>query len=245
LSDDARSLRATGLDDQFLATLSHELRTPLTAIVGWAHLLRRGQLSQDDTTRAIDTIIRNATAQNRIIDGLLDMSRISTGKLQLDLRPVDLATVVKAAIKDIARAAEVKGVRLRVAGSRGGAMVLGDEERLLQVFSCLLTNAVKFTPRDGSVRVSLSSKGEHVLVVVHDSGAGIAAAFLPRIFDRFTQDDSSSTRPAGGLGLGLSIAQKLVELHGGELVAESPGVGQGSSFTTSLPRLKGVPAKVR
>ena len=238
MPDTPRSGGATGLDDAFLATLSHELRTPLTAIVGWAHLLRRGQLSPDETTRAIDTIIRNATTQNRIIDELLDVSRISSGKLQLDLRPLDIAAVVNAAIETVTPAAEVKGLALQGIRTRAKILVMGDQERLQQVFSCLLSNAIKFTPRDGRVRVSVASKGETVCVVVKDSGVGIAPAFLPRIFDRFTQDDSSSTRRVGGLGLGLSIAQKLVRLHGGDIAAESPGTGRGSTFTASLPRLE-------
>jgi len=227
---------ANGLKDEFLATLSHELRTPLTAIVGWAELLHRGKLSPDETTRAVDTIIRNATAQNQIIDTLLDVSRIITGKLQLDLRPVDIAAVVNAAIGTVTPAASAKGIRLQLIQNPAGSYVMGDPERLQQVFWNLFSNAIKFTPKNGRVRVSVESVGSNVEVVVADTGLGIDPEFLPRIFDRFTQDDSSSTRHARGLGLGLSIARQLVELHGGSVQAESPGVGHGSTFTARLPR---------
>ncbi len=227
---------ANGLKDEFLATLSHELRTPLTAIVGWAHLLQRGQLSTDETARAVETIIRNATAQSQIIDELLDVSRIITGKLQLDLRPVDIATVVKAAIGTVTPAASAKGISLQLIQNPAGSYVMGDPERLQQVFWNLFSNAIKFTPKDGRVRVSVESIGSNVEVVIADTGVGIDADFLPRLFDRFAQDDSSSTRRARGLGLGLSIARQLAELHGGSIEAESPGVGFGSTFTARFPR---------
>jgi signal transduction histidine kinase/CheY-like chemotaxis protein len=227
---------ANGLKDEFLATLSHELRTPLTAIVGWAELLHRGKLSPDEATRAVDTIIRNATAQNQIIDALLDVSRIITGKLQLDLRPVDIAAVVNAAIGTVTPAARAKGIRLQLIQNPAGSYVMGDPERLQQVFWNLFSNAIKFTPKNGRVRVSVECVGSNVEVVVADTGLGIDPEFLPRIFDRFTQDDSSSTRHARGLGLGLSIARQLVELHGGSVQAESPGVGHGSTFTARFPR---------
>lgn len=227
---------ANGLKDEFLATLSHELRTPLTAIVGWAHLLERGKLSPEETERAVETIIRNASAQNQIIDELLDVSRIITGKLQLDLRPLDIAAVVKAAIGTVTPTASVKGIRLQLIQNPAGSYVMGDSERLQQVFWNLFSNAIKFTPKNGRVRVSVESVGSSVEVVVADTGLGIDPEFLPRIFDRFTQDDSSSTRHARGLGLGLSIARQLIELHGGSIQAESPGLGQGSTFTARFPR---------
>ncbi len=227
---------ANGLKDEFLATLSHELRTPLTAIVGWAHLLERGKLSPEETERAVSTIIRNATAQNQIIDELLDVSRIITGKLQLDLRPVDLATVVKAAIATVTPAAGAKGIRLQLVQDPAANYVMGDPERLQQVFWNLFSNAIKFTAKGGRVHVSVESVGSNVEVVVSDTGLGIAREFLPHVFERFTQDDSSSTRPARGLGLGLSIARQLVELHGGTIHAESAGLGQGSTFTARFPR---------
>jgi signal transduction histidine kinase len=227
---------ANRVKDEFLATLSHELRTPLTAIVGWAHLLERGQLAPAETARAIDTIIQSATAQNQIIDELLDVSRIITGKLHLELRPVDIATAVKAAIGTVTPAANAKGIRLQLIQDPAGSTVMGDPERLQQVFWNLFSNAIKFTPKNGRVRVSVESVGSNVEVVVADTGLGIDAEFLPRVFDRFTQHDSSSTRRARGLGLGLSIARELVELHGGSIQAESPGVGHGSTFRARFPR---------
>lgn len=227
---------ASGLKDEFLATLSHELRTPLTAIIGWAHLLHRGLLSPDETARAVGTIIRNATAQNQIIDELLDVSRIITGKLQLDLRPVDISAVVTAAIGTVTPAASAKGIRLQLIQNPAGSTVMGDPERLQQVFWNLFSNAIKFTPKNGRVRVSVELVGSSVEVVVADTGQGIDPILLPRIFDRFTQGDSSSTRHSHGLGLGLSIARQLVELHGGSIQAESPGVGHGSTFTATFPR---------
>jgi signal transduction histidine kinase/CheY-like chemotaxis protein len=235
---EARALAeaANGLKDEFLATLSHELRTPLTAIVGWADLLRRGNLSAEEATRAVDTIIRSATAQNQIIDELLDVSRIITGKLQLDLRPVDIATVVKAAIGTVTPAAEAKGIRLQLIQNPAGSTVMGDPERLQQVFWNLFSNAIKFTAKNGRVRVSVECVDSNVEVVVTDNGLGIDPEFLPHVFDRFTQEDSSSTRQVRGLGLGLSIARQLVELHGGSVLAESPGIGHGSTFTARFPR---------
>jgi signal transduction histidine kinase/CheY-like chemotaxis protein len=227
---------ANGLKDEFLATLSHELRTPLTAIVGWADLLHRGKLTPDETTRAVDTIIRSATAQNQIINELLDVSRIITGKLQLDLRPVDIAEVVIAAIGTVTPAANAKGIRLQLIQNPAGSTVMGDPERLQQIFWNLFSNAIKFTSKNGRVRVSVESVGSAVEVVVTDNGLGIDAEFLPHVFDRFTQEDSSSTRQVRGLGLGLSIARQLVELHGGSIVGESPGVGHGSTFTARFPR---------
>ena len=227
---------ANGLKDAFLSTLSHELRTPLTAISGWAHLLQRGKLSPEESARAVETIIRNAGAQAQIIDELLDVSRIITGKLQLDLQPLEIGAVVQAAIVTVTPAANVKGIQIQLLQNPAGTCVMGDPERLQQVFWNLLSNAIKFTPRGGRVRVGVECVGSSVEVVVSDSGVGIDPEFLPRVFDRFTQDDSSSTRRASGLGLGLSIARQLVELHAGSLIAKSPGLGQGSTFTARFPR---------
>jgi signal transduction histidine kinase/CheY-like chemotaxis protein len=235
---------ANGLKDEFLATLSHELRTPLTAIVGWADLLHRGKLSAEEATRAVDTIIRSATAQNQIIDELLDVSRIITGKLQLDLRAVDVGGIVRAAIGTVTPAAIVKGIRIQLIQNPAGNYVMGDPERLQQVFWNLLSNAIKFTSKDGRVRVSVEPVGSNVQVVVADNGLGIDPEFLPRIFDRFTQDDSSSTRHARGIGLGLSIARQLVELHGGSIQAASTGLGHGSTFTATFPRSPLAPPSV-
>ena len=227
---------ASRVKDEFLATLSHELRTPLNAIVGWAHLLKRGQLTPDEVGGAIDTIIRNATAQSQIVEELLDVSRIVTGKLQLDLQPVEIGTVVKASLGTVTPAANAKNIRLQLIQDPAGSYVMGDPERLQQVFWNVLSNAIKFTPKQGRVRVSVQSVDSSVEVTVVDTGLGIEAEFLPMIFNRFTQKDSSSTRSARGLGVGLAITRQLVELHGGTIEATSPGAGQGSSFTVRLPR---------
>ena len=241
LSLEAQQARASAetanrLKDEFLGTLSHELRTPLTAIVAWAHLLKRGQLSPHETARAVDTIIRNAAAQNQIIDELLDVSRIITGKLEIGLQSVDVAAVVQEAIGTVSPAASAKGIHLELAHRSGDSLVTGDPERLRQAFWNLLSNAIKFTPRDGRVTVRVETNGPNVEVIVNDTGLGINPDFLPHIFERFTRDDSSSTRPSRGLGLGLSITRQLLELHGGSIAAESPGVGKGSTFTVRLPR---------
>jgi signal transduction histidine kinase len=241
LSLEAQQARASAetanrLKDEFLGTLSHELRTPLTAIVGWAHLLKRGQLSPHETTRAVDTIIRNAAAQSQIIDELLDVSRIITGKLEMGLQSVDVAAVLQEAIGTVSPAASAKGIRLELAHRSGDSLVRGDPERLRQAFWNLLSNAIKFTPRDGRVAVRVETNGPNLEVIVNDTGLGINPDFLPHIFERFTQDDSSSTRHSRGLGLGLSITRQLLELHGGSIAAESPGVGKGSTFTVTLPK---------
>jgi signal transduction histidine kinase/ActR/RegA family two-component response regulator len=227
---------ANRVKDEFLATLSHELRTPLTAIIGWAHLLERGRLSPEETGHAVDIIVRNAAAQNQLVDDLLDVSRINNGKLQLSLRPVEIGPVVKAAVGTVTPAATAKGIRLQLIEDPAGSLVMGDPERLQQVFWNLLSNAIKFTSKNGRVRVSVQSVDSNVEVVVADSGQGIEAVLLPRIFERFTQGNSSSTRSARGLGLGLSIARQLVELHGGSIQGKSPGIGRGSTFTVRLPR---------
>jgi signal transduction histidine kinase/ActR/RegA family two-component response regulator len=232
-----RAAEAAGrVKDEFLATLSHELRTPLNAIVGWAHLLKRGQLTPDEIGDAIDIIIRNATAQGQIVEELLDVSRIITGKLQLDLRPVEIGVVVKASVETVTPAANAKGIRLQLIQDPAGSYVMGDPERLQQVFWNLLSNAIKFTEKHGRVRVSVQSVDSSVEIVVVDTGLGIDAEFLPIIFNRFTQRDSSSTRSSRGLGVGLAITRQLVELHGGSIEAESPGIGQGSTFAVRFPR---------
>ena len=204
--------------------------------MGWANLLKLGRLQPDETGRAIDTILRNATAQSQIIDELLDVSRIITGKLHLDLRVIEIGAIVKAAVETVTPAAKTKAIRLQLVQDPAGSWVMGDPDRLQQVFWNLLFNAIKFTPRNGHVRVTVQSIGSNVEIVVNDTGAGIEPDFLPRIFDRFTQSDSSSTRAVRGLGLGLSIARQLAELHGGGISAESPGLGCGSTFTVIFPR---------
>ena len=226
---------ASRLKDEFLATVSHELRTPLTAILGWAHMLRTGQLAGRDALAAYETIERNARAQSQLIDDLLDVSRIITGKLRIDVRPVDPNSFIEAAVEAVRPGAEAKGVRLHKDTEACAAWVAGDPVRLQQVVWNLLSNALKFTPRGGSVEVTLSGDGTHVEIAVSDTGAGIEPDFLPHVFDRFRQADGRITRQHGGLGLGLSIVRHLVELHGGSVRAESAGDGLGATFTVSLP----------
>jgi PAS domain S-box-containing protein len=223
------------LKDEFLATVSHELRTPLTAILGWAHMLRTGQYSGDSALKAFETIERNARAQSQLIDDLLDVSRIVTGKLRIDVRPLDPNSFIEAAIEAVRPAAEAKGVRLQKIMDTGTVSVSGDPVRLQQVVWNLLSNAVKFTRRGGKVQVRMERVNSHVEIAVSDTGAGIAPEFLPHVFDRFRQADMGTTRRYGGMGLGLAIVRHLVELHGGSVSAESAGEGQGSTFTVLLP----------
>ncbi len=227
--------RANRLKDEFLATVSHELRTPLTAILGWARLLGGGQLDEATVTRALETIERNATAQAQLIDDLLDVSRIITGKLRLEVQPVDLAQVIATALDAALPAADAKGIRLERAFDAGASMVSGDPARLQQVVWNLFSNAIKFTPAGGRVEVKLERAGAHVEIVVTDDGQGISPHILPYVFERFRQADSSTTRAHGGLGLGLAIVRHLVEMHGGTVAAESAGVGHGATFTVRLP----------
>ena len=228
---------ANRLKDEFLATISHELRTPLTAILGWANMLRTGQIAGESADKAYQTIEKNARTQAQLIDDMLDMSRIITGKLRLDIRAVDPNSFIEAAIESARPAAEAKGVRVKKIIDTGVVTISGDPVRLQQVVWNLLSNAIKFTPRGGSVQVRLERVNSHVEIVVSDTGTGIAADFLPHVFDRFRQADGRITREHGGLGLGLSIVRHLVEMHGGETQAESPGEGQGSTFTVRLPAL--------
>jgi len=223
------------LKDEFLATVSHELRTPLTAMLGWAHMLRAGHLDERSAAHALETIERNARSQAQLIDDLLDVSRIITGKLRLDLRQVDPGFFVESAIEAVRPAADAKEIRIQKVSEAGVAPVAGDPVRLQQVVWNLLSNAIKFTPRGGVVRVSLGMADSHVEIVVSDNGVGIGSDFLPHVFDRFRQADMSTTRHHGGLGLGLSIVRHLVELHGGTVEAESAGEGRGASFVVKLP----------
>jgi PAS domain S-box-containing protein len=228
--------RSTRLKDEFLATLSHELRTPLSAILGWTQVLLRGRATNPtEQRRAIEVIDRNARAQVQLIDDLLDLSRIMTGKLRLDVQPVAIANVVEAAIDSAAPSAEAKDIRLVRVIDPAQAIVSGDAGRLQQVVWNLLTNAIKFTPKGGRVQVLLQRVNSHIELSISDTGIGIPASFLPQVFDRFSQRDSSSTRTHGGLGLGLAICRQLVELHGGSIRATSPGEGQGSTFRVELP----------
>jgi PAS domain S-box-containing protein len=226
---------ANGVKDEFLATLSHELRTPLTSILGWSHLLTDGRLDKHQTARAIETIARNARAQGRLIDELLDISRIVTGKLSLNLRVVKLAPLIQAVVDDVRPAADARSINLEAAFDSDVGPILGDPDRLQQIVWNLLTNAIKFTPKGGDVQVRLQRNDSHALITVNDSGQGIATELLPHVFERFRQADSSNTRSSGGLGLGLSIVRQLVELHRGTVTAESSGENAGTTFRVMLP----------
>ena len=228
---------ANSLKDEFLATLSHELRTPLNAILGWSQILRSRALDREESEKALATIERNARAQNQLIDDLLDVSRIITGKLRLDVRPVDLSGVIKAAVEAARPAAEAKSIRLQTLLDPQAELISGDPDRLQQIVWNLLSNAIKFTPKNGRVQVRLERVNSHLEIVVSDTGKGIEPEFLQHVFDRFRQADQTSTRAFGGLGLGLAIVRQLVELHGGQASVASAGEGQGSTFTVSLPFL--------
>lgn len=223
------------LKDEFLATVSHELRTPLTAILGWSRLLEGGTLDDTVVKQAVETIGRNAKAQAQIVDDILDVSRIITGNLYLDLHPLEVVPVVENAINVVRQTADAKGVRVETYFDRTPAMISGDANRLQQVVWNLLSNAVKFTQSGGRVCVKVTQGGGAVEVSVADTGLGIDKEFLPFVFDRFRQADSTTTRQHGGLGLGLAIARHLVEIHGGSIRAESPGTGRGATFTIRLP----------
>jgi PAS domain S-box-containing protein len=227
--------RASRMKDDFLATLSHELRTPLNAILGYAQLLRQGSISSDELPEALDIIERNARSQTQIIEDLLDMSRIISGKIRLDVQRVDLTTVVRAALDTVKPAAEARNIRLTSVLDPLVGPVRGDPARLQQVVWNLLSNSVKFTPKGGKVQVALERVNSHVEIVISDTGEGITPDFLPHVFDRFRQADATSTRRHSGLGIGLAIVKQLAELHGGSVRAKSPGPNQGSTFIISLP----------
>ncbi|HXM36546.1 MAG TPA: PAS domain S-box protein, partial [Pyrinomonadaceae bacterium] len=231
---------ADRLKDEFLATLSHELRTPLTSVLGWASLIRAGEISEANYAVGLETIERNARLQARLIDDLLDVSRIITGNLRLELNPIDLATVVEAARDTVRPAAEAKGIEIQTAFATEACIIKGDPSRLRQVVWNLLLNAIKFTPQGGRVSVALHCVNSAVLLTVSDSGEGIEAQFLPHAFDRFRQAEGSMSRRQGGLGLGLAVVRHLVELHGGNVTVESPGKGLGATFTVELPRGPGL-----
>ncbi|HVQ37378.1 MAG TPA: ATP-binding protein, partial [Pyrinomonadaceae bacterium] len=232
----AEAETANRMKDEFLATVSHELRTPLNAIIGWSHLLRSGSLDQATAARAMDTIDRNAKAQAQLIEDILDVSRMITGKVRLNKEPVDIAAVINASIDSVQLAIESKDIHLEVTLNPSARHTLGDSSRLQQVVWNLLSNAIKFTPSGGRIEVKLLRAGRNVKIQVIDSGQGIRADFLPFIFERFRQADGTTTRQHGGLGLGLAIVRHLVELHGGTIKAESPGEGMGSTFTVKLPQ---------
>ena len=226
---------ASRLKDEFLATLSHELRTPLNAILGWTAMLRHGQLDAARAARALEVVDRNARAQAQLVEDVLDMSRIITGKLRVNMQPVSLEAVLEAAVESVRPAAEGRGIRLVFDRRTRGADVRGDADRLQQVFWNLLSNAVKFTGEGGEVRVTLMSSQTQLIAEVTDTGAGLAPEFLPYVFDRFRQADQSVTRGHGGLGLGLAIVKHLVELHGGTVEASSEGRNKGATFRVRLP----------
>ncbi len=223
------------LKEEFLATISHELRTPLSAILGWARMLRMGQLSAENSAKALDTIERNARAQAQLVDDLLDVSRIITGKLRMDVRPSDPNSFIDAAVEAVRPAAEAKGVRVQKVIDTGPISIPGDPVRLQQVVWNLLSNAIKFTPRGGRVQICSQRVNSHLEIVVSDTGQGISADFLPHVFDRFRQADQKTSRQHGGMGLGLAIVRHLVEMHGGTVRANSEGEGKGAIFTVMLP----------
>jgi signal transduction histidine kinase/ActR/RegA family two-component response regulator len=232
---------ANRLKDEFLGTLSHELRTPLNAILGYARMLRRGVFSdRAKQARAIEILERNAQALAQIVEDVLDVSRIISGKLHLNIQPVDLGAVIEDAVATVLPAADAKGVRLDVGADHAAPRVPGDAERLQQVVWNLLANAVKFTPKEGTVSIRLEHGHQHARVVVSDTGRGIAPGFLPHLFERFRQFDSRFSREHGGLGLGLAIAHEIVQSHGGSIKARSEGEGRGATFTVTLPIVAGV-----
>jgi PAS domain S-box-containing protein len=226
---------ASRLKDEFLATVSHELRTPLNSIFGWIRMARSGMLDEPGVSRALETVERNARSQAQIIDDLLDVSRIITGRIRLDVRPVDLPSVIQAAFEVVRPTAENKGVRLHAVLDPNAGAVSGDFDRLQQAIWNLLSNAIKFTPKHGRVQVRLERVNSHVEITVSDTGDGISPDFLPYVFDRFSQGDATKARTQPGLGLGLAIVRHMVELHGGSVHAYSSGPGQGATFTVKLP----------
>jgi PAS domain S-box-containing protein len=226
---------ANGIKDDFLATLSHELRTPLTSILGWSNLLTTGNLDDVASKRALEVIVRNARAQRRLIDDLLDISRIITGKLRLDVRPVELAPLIESVVDGVRPTADARSIHLQTALDSCAGAISGDPDRLQQIIWNLLSNAIKFTPEGGRVEIGLEDINSHVEITISDTGQGIDPEFLLHVFDRFRQSDSSSARRHGGLGLGLAIVRQLVELHGGTVKAESPGRGEGTTFKVLLP----------
>lgn len=228
-------IKANQIKDEFLAVLSHELRSPLNPILGWSKLLQSRKLDEKTTVRALEIIERNAQLQTQLIGDLLDVSRILQGKLSLNVCPVDLVTTIQAAMETVRLAAIAKAIQMQVSFEPEVGQVLGDSSRLQQVIWNLLSNAIKFTPEGGRVDIHLHRIGTQAQIVVSDTGRGIHPDFLPHVFEYFRQADSTTTRKFGGLGLGLAIVHRLVELHGGTVQAESPGEGQGATFTVRLP----------
>jgi PAS domain S-box-containing protein len=232
---------ASRVKDEFLSTLSHELRTPLTAIVGWIYLLRGGRLDDPGKARALDAIDRNAGAQAQVISDILDLSRIVGAKFRLEVRPIELAPVVAAAIETLMPAANARGIKVQAVLDPSAGLVSGDTDRLRQVIWNLVSNAIKFTPKGGRVTARVRRVDQNVVITVEDSGVGISPQVLPHVFERFRQGDSSNTRNHGGLGLGLAVVRHLVELHGGQVTASSTGEDRGSTFTVKIPLLDPAP----
>ena len=231
----AQAERMSDLKDEFLATLSHELRTPLSAILGWSQVIASRRMEPEELKRAVQVIERNARAQTRLIEDLLDLSRITSGKVRLDVQPVEPAAFIEAALETVRPGAEAKRIRLEKVLDPKAGPIAGDPGRLQQVVWNLLSNAIKFTPAGGRVQVVLARVNSHIEVAISDTGIGIKPEFLPHVFDRFRQADGSTTRRHGGLGLGLAIAKHLLELHGGSLSAHSAGENRGATFTVYLP----------
>ena len=231
----AEAESAGRLKDEFLATVSHELRTPLSAILGWAAMLKTGRMEEETLRNALGVIERNARAQAEIIDDILDVSRIITGKLHLDSEPVEMAQIIRLAVEALRPAALAKSIKLKTSLDETPAPVIGDADRLQQIIWNLVANAIKFTPEGGTIDLNLQKVDSRVEIKVSDTGEGISEEFLPFVFERFRQNDASTTRTHGGLGLGLAIVRHLVELHGGTVTAESDGAGKGSVFTVRLP----------
>jgi signal transduction histidine kinase len=226
---------ASYMKDEFLMTVSHELRTPLTAIYGWARVLGTRDMHKEEQSRAIAAIERNAHAQTRLIDDLLDVSRAISGKLRLETRPVNVADAVRSAVETVSPAMAAKRLHFEAAIEADLPALTADPDRLQQIVWNLLSNAIKFTPDEGTIRVCVSRQGSQVELAVTDTGPGIPADFLPHVFERFRQGDTGTRRRYGGLGLGLAIVRHLVELHGGTVTAESAGEGQGATFRVRLP----------
>jgi signal transduction histidine kinase/CheY-like chemotaxis protein len=233
----AEAEAANRIKDEFLATLSHELRTPLTSLLGWASVLREARYDEVVVNQGLEAIDRNARVQAQLIDDLLDVSRIVSGKLNLDVRPLDVSSIIRTSIHVVQPAAEAKGLTLDYSAQPGVGAIPADSARMQQIVWNLLSNAVKFTPRGGKIFVRLEKEGSNAKLTVKDTGLGIDPEFLPRVFDRFLQADSSTTRSFGGLGLGLAIVRHLVELHGGTISAESEGAGKGATFILTFPLL--------
>ncbi len=227
--------RASQLKDEFLAMISHELKTPLNIILGWSQLILGGKLKQDDIRKGMQAIERSARAQNKLIEDLLEMSSMISGKVRLDMQPLDIVSLVGATVESMRPTAEIKRITLQETTDREARWILGDANRMQQVFWNLLSNAIKFTPTGGRIEIGMKQSGSFIEIRIDDSGLGMSANFLPHVFERFMQAETSLARQYDGLGLGLAIVKQLVELHGGMVRAESAGINKGASFIVQLP----------